>query len=103
MEYIYAAMMLHAAGQEVNEENISKVLEAAGVEVDDARVKALTAALEGVDIDEAIETASVPTAQPTAVPAEETKEEEEEEPEETEDEEEEDEEEEVAGLGELFG
>ncbi|KXA96528.1 50S ribosomal protein L12, partial [candidate division MSBL1 archaeon SCGC-AAA259I09] len=56
MEYIYAAMILHSVGQEVTEENISKLLEAAGVEVDEARVKALTTALEDVNIDEAIET-----------------------------------------------
>ena len=46
MEYIYAAMLLHKAGQEVNEANVKKVLDAAGVKTDDARVKALIAALE---------------------------------------------------------
>ncbi|KXA97500.1 50S ribosomal protein L12, partial [candidate division MSBL1 archaeon SCGC-AAA259I09] len=56
MEYVYAVLMLHSADREVTEENISKVLEAAGVEVDEARVKALTTALEDVNIDEAIET-----------------------------------------------
>ncbi len=55
MEYIYAAMLLHTAGQEVNEESVKKVLEAAGSEADDARVKALIAALEDVDIEEAME------------------------------------------------
>ncbi|MBW3015044.1 50S ribosomal protein P1 [Candidatus Woesearchaeota archaeon] len=59
MEYIYAAMLLHKAGKEVNEDNVKKVLEAAGVGVDDARIKALIAALEGVNIDEAIEKAAV--------------------------------------------
>ena len=62
MEYIYAAMLLHKAGQKVDEANVKKVLEAAHVKVDDARAKALVAALEGVNIDEAIEKASMPVA-----------------------------------------
>ena len=57
MEYVYAAMLLHKAGKEINEENIKKVLEAAGVQVDTARIKALVASLEGVNIDEVIEKA----------------------------------------------
>ncbi len=59
MEYVYAAMLLHKAGQKVDEANVKKVLEAAHVKVDDARAKALVAALEGVNIDEAIEKAAV--------------------------------------------
>ena len=59
MEYVYAAMLLHKAGQEVKEESVKKVLEAASVKVDDARVKALVASLEGVNIDEAVEKAAV--------------------------------------------
>ena len=62
MEYIYAAMLLHKAGQKVDEANVKKVLEAAHVKVDDARAKALVAALEGVNIDEAIEKAAMPVA-----------------------------------------
>ena len=68
MEYIYAAMLLHKAGQKVDEANVKKVLEAAHVKVDDARAKALVAALEGVNIDEAIEKAAMPVAV-AAVPA----------------------------------
>jgi large subunit ribosomal protein L12 len=67
MEYVYAAMLLHKAGQKVDEANVRKVLEAAHVKVDDARAKALVAALEGVNIDEAIEKAAV--AQVAAAPA----------------------------------
>jgi large subunit ribosomal protein L12 len=73
MEYIYSAMVLHAAKKPVTEENIAKVLKAAGVEADAARVKALTAALEGVDIDEAIAkavAAPVAAQAPAAGPAE---------------------------------
>ncbi|MBI2576142.1 50S ribosomal protein P1 [Candidatus Woesearchaeota archaeon] len=58
MEYIYAAMLLHKAGQKVTEDAVKKVLQAAGVKVDDARAKALIASLEGVNIDEAVEKAS---------------------------------------------
>ena len=67
MEYVYAAMLLHKAGQKVDEANVKKVLEAAHVKVDDARAKALVAALEGVNIEEAIEKAAV--AQTMAAPA----------------------------------
>ncbi len=59
MEYIYAAMLLHKAGKEIKEDNVKKVLESAGVKADDARIKALIAALEGVNIDEAIKKAAV--------------------------------------------
>lgn len=58
MEYEYAALLLHESGEELNEENISRVLEAARVEVEESRVKALVAALEDVDMDEAISAAS---------------------------------------------
>ena len=62
MEYIYAAMLLHKAGHKVDEASVKKVLEAAGVKVDEARAKALVAALEGVNIDEAVEKAAMPVA-----------------------------------------
>ena len=62
MEYIYAAMLLHKAGQKVDEANVKKVLEAAGVKSDEARIKALVASLEGVDIEKAIEKAAAPVA-----------------------------------------
>ena len=63
MEYVYAAMLLHVSKQTVNEANVKKVLEAAGVKPEEGRVKALVGALEGVNIDEAIkEAAMVPVA-----------------------------------------
>jgi len=62
MEYIYAAMLLHKAGQKVDEASVKKVLEAAGVKPEESRLKALVAALEGVNIDEAIKKAAVPVA-----------------------------------------
>jgi large subunit ribosomal protein L12 len=62
VEYVYAAMLLHKSGQKVDEAGVKKVLTAAGAKVDDARVKALVAALEGVNIDEAIKKAPVAVA-----------------------------------------
>ncbi len=59
MEYVYSAMLLHSAGQPINEANVKKVLTAAGVKADDARIKALVASLDGVNIDEAIKSAAV--------------------------------------------
>lgn len=62
MEYIYAAMLLHKAGKKVEEGAVKKILEAAGITVDDARVKALVSTLEGVNIDEAVKKAAVQVA-----------------------------------------
>ena len=58
MEYVYAALILHETGEEINEDNLTGVLEAAGVDVEESRVKALVAALEDIDVEEAIETAA---------------------------------------------
>ncbi len=65
MEYIYASLLLHNAGKAITEEAITAVLKAAGIEVNEARAKALVAALEGVNIEEAISKAAF--AAPTAV------------------------------------
>ena len=70
MEYVYAAMLLHKAGQKIDEASVKKVLDAASVKTDEARVKALVAALEGVNIDEAIEKAAMPIAVASAPAAE---------------------------------
>jgi len=59
MKYVYAAMLLHSSGQKISEDNVKKVLTAAGVDVDEARVKSLVAAMSEVNIDEAIKAASV--------------------------------------------
>jgi large subunit ribosomal protein L12 len=107
MEYIYGAMLLHAAGKEITEENLENVLKAAGIEPDSVRIKGLTASLKDVNIEDAISTAAVvssPAAAPAAsggeaaVPAAEEKKEEK-----KEEEEEVSEEEAAAGLGALFG
>ncbi|MAG22123.1 MAG: 50S ribosomal protein P1 [Candidatus Diapherotrites archaeon] len=102
MEYVYSAMLLHSAGHEVKEDAVTKVLEAAGVKADSARVKALVASLKDVNIDEAIEkAAAVPAAAPAAASAAEAtgeakEEKKEEEPGKTE-------EEAAEGLSSLFG
>jgi large subunit ribosomal protein L12 len=99
MEYVYTALLLHRAGQPINEKNMDAVLTAAGVKTDKGRVKALLAALEGVDIDEALKSVAMPVAAAAAAPAAasgpvsgEKKEEKKEEKEEF-----------TAGLGSLFG
>jgi large subunit ribosomal protein L12 len=102
MEYVYAAMLLHKAGKEINEKNVSEVLTVAGVSADAARVKALVASIAEVDIDEAIKSApammAAAPATAVAAPAKEEKKEEEEEEDETKKEEEA-----MEGLGALFG
>ena len=62
MEYVYAALLLHKLKQEVNEANVKKVVKAAGVEPDDARIKALVAALSEVNIEEALKSTPVAVA-----------------------------------------
>lgn len=102
MEYVYASLLLHSAGKKIDEAGLANVLKSAGVEVDEARVKAMVAALEGVNIDEAIKSAAVPSVPAPAAPApapekpaaEKKKEEKVEEKKE---------EEALAGLGALFG
>jgi len=98
--YMYAALLLHKAGKPVNEEGLSNVVKAAGVEVDQVKVKALASALSEINIDEALKNASAmamaaPTAAaPAAGPAK---------AEEKPKEEEKKEEEALAGLASLFG
>ena len=103
MEYIYAAMLLHKAGKEINEDNVKKVLTAAEVKVEEAKIKALVTALQGVDIEEAIKKAATATvaAAPAAAPAEEAKKEEKKE--EKKEDNKKAEESAAAGLGALFG
>lgn len=98
MEYVYAAMLLHKAGNKVDEASMKKVLEAAGVKADAARIKALVAALENVDIEEAIKSAAVAPVAAVAAVAEAT-----EAPKEEKKEEPKNDEQVAAGLGALFG
>jgi len=59
MEYVYAALLLHKLGKPVNEENIKKVLQSAGTEADESKVKSLVASLKDVNIDKELENAVV--------------------------------------------
>jgi large subunit ribosomal protein L12 len=54
MEYLYAALLLHKAGQEIKEDNLKKTLTAAGVKADDSRIKATVTALKDVDIEKVL-------------------------------------------------
>ncbi|AEH37861.1 50S ribosomal protein P1 [Halopiger xanaduensis] len=116
MEYVYAALILNESGEEINEDNLTDVLDAAGVDVEESRVKALVAALEDVDIDDAVEeAAAVPAGGAAAGGAaaggaeggdeEEEAEETSDVPDTTDDDEDDDEDEGAGGegLGELFG
>jgi large subunit ribosomal protein L12 len=104
MENVYAAMLLHKAGKEINEENVTNVLTAAGLTVDVVQVKALVASLSEVDIDEAIKAAPTMMAAapaPAAAPAAEEKPKEEKKKKAEEDKAKEDAA--LEGLGALFG
>ncbi|HMK83478.1 MAG TPA: 50S ribosomal protein P1 [Candidatus Bathyarchaeia archaeon] len=99
MEYVYAALLLHSAGGQVSEENVKKVLTAAGVKVEEPRIKALVAAISEIKIDDALKAAqAMPVAAAPAAAAAATK---------KEDKAPEDDkkksEEALAGLGALFG
>ncbi len=97
MEYVYAAMLLHKAGKEINEAGLESILKSAGVEFDSARVKALVASIKNINIDDAIAKAAVaPAAAMPAAGAEAAEEEAEEDTSKKE-------EEAAAGLGALFG
>jgi len=100
--------MLHGAKKEINEENLKKVLESAGIQVDEVRVKALVAALQQINIDEVLKSAAAApvavAAAPAAQPAAEKKAEEKKEEKAEEEEKKELSEEELSsGLGALFG
>jgi large subunit ribosomal protein L12 len=57
MEYVYAALLLDAAGKEINEKSIEEVVRAAGMKPDEAQAKAIVASLKGVNIKDVIKNA----------------------------------------------
>jgi len=72
MEYVHAAILLHKAGKPINEENLTQVLTAAGINADPVRIKALVASLAEVNIDEALKSATTfapVAAAPATAPA----------------------------------
>jgi large subunit ribosomal protein L12 len=80
MQNIYAALLLHSAGKEINEDGIKRTVHAAGGTVDESSVKSLIASLKGVDINKALEEAKSAPVAAAAAPAAEKKEEKKEEP-----------------------
>ncbi len=104
--YIHAALALYYAGKEINEENLAKVIEALGLQVDEAKIKMLVASLGEINLEEVLKQAvaapvAAVAAAPAAAPAEAEAAEEE-----KKEEEEEEKEEEVdigEGLSGLFG
>jgi len=102
IEYIYASLLLHSAKRPINEENLTKVLSASGINVDRTRVKAIVAALSEINIDEVIKSAvTMPVV--TAGPAQPQPVEEKKKEEKKEEEKKRVEEESVEGLSALFG
>lgn len=72
MEYIYAALLLDAAGKEISEAHLEGVVKAAGIEPNQAMAKAVVKSLTGVNIKEIIknaQTMQVAAAAPAAAPA----------------------------------
>ncbi len=105
--YIHAALALYYAGQDINEENLKKVVEALGLQVDEAKIKMLVASLSEINLEEVLKSAiAAPVAAVAAAPAAAPAEAEAAEEEKKEEEEKEEEEKEVdlsEGLGGLFG
>lgn len=62
MNLIYGALLLHSAGKQVTEDSVKKVADAVGEKIEEAQVKALVAALEGVNIGDVISKAAMPVA-----------------------------------------
>jgi large subunit ribosomal protein L12 len=60
--YLHAALLLKGAEKEINENNLSSVIKAAGVEPDQAKIKVLVEALANVNFEEVIKAASMPVA-----------------------------------------
>ncbi len=102
MKYVYAALLLHSWAQPVNEENVKKIVSAAGGQAEESQVKALVAALSEVNIDDALKSASSMMMAPAAAPAAPSAEGKKKEEKPAEDDKKK-EEEALAGLGALFG
>ena len=64
MEYIYAALLLHKLGKEINENNLKHVISASGAEAEEGKIKSLIASLKGVSIDKELESATLVAAAP---------------------------------------
>jgi large subunit ribosomal protein L12 len=69
MEYIYAALLIDAAGKEVTEDSIKNVVKAAGEQPDEAMAKSVANALKGVNIKDVIKNAQAMQAMAPAAAA----------------------------------
>ena len=74
MEYVYAALLLHKLGKQIDEESIKRIMQAAGAEIDETKIKTLIASLKGVDVTKILEEATIIPTTTTAPAAEEKKE-----------------------------
>ena len=103
MEYVYGALLINAAGKEVDEEKLKKVLEEAGIKPDEARLKSLVSSLKGVNIEEVIKNASSMPASHQAAPSQKQEKAPEKKEEKKNEKPEASEEDAMAGLSSLFG
>ncbi|MEM1541191.1 MAG: 50S ribosomal protein P1 [Ignisphaera sp.] len=66
MEYVYATLLLHSARKEISEDSLRRVLEAAGIAVDDIRLKSFVAAVKEINIDDVLKTSLAMPVTPVA-------------------------------------
>lgn len=59
MKNIYAVMILHKAGKDINEISVKKVLEAANAKVDKIKIKTLIKLLKKINIEKVIKTIAI--------------------------------------------
>lgn len=65
MEYVYASLLLYSARKEISEDSLRKILEAAGIAIDDIRLKSFVAAIKEINIDEVLKTSlTMPVSSP---------------------------------------
>ena len=76
MQYLHAALLLHSSNQKITEDTVEKIIKAAGLKPDGAKIKSLVSSLSDVDIEEVLSKATAfsapvaasaaPSAAPTA-------------------------------------
>ncbi len=64
MDYIYAVLLLHKVGKEVNEKTLTKVIIATGEEVNETKIRSLITSLKDVNIDKELEDFKLTVANP---------------------------------------
>ncbi len=69
MEYVYAALLLDAAGKEVSEKHLLEIVKAAGINPDEAMAKAVVSSLKDVNIKDVIKNAQTAQVAVAAAPA----------------------------------